>query len=126
MLDVKVEVEGARQFRAAATAAGKDAVDDLKAANKSAADVVKTAALPIVPVLTGDLKSSLRTSGTKTAGVVRAASARVPWGPPIHWGWEARNIAPRPFLYKALDSRREQVMETYIRQVDQVIRKHGL
>lgn len=126
MLDVKVEIEGGKQFRAAATAAGKDAVDDLKAANKSAAEVVKTAALPIVPVMTGALKNSVRTSGTKTAGVVRAASARIPWGPPIHWGWAARNIAPRPFLYEALDSRRDEVMATYVKQVDEVIRKHGL
>lgn len=125
-IGVKVEVEGAKEFRKAATAAGKEAVDGLKAANKAAAQVVKLAAIPLAPVLTGRLRDSIRPAGTKTAGIVRAAGARIPWGPVIHWGWAAKGIAPRPFMLDALDSRRDEITKKYAEQVDALIRKHGL
>jgi hypothetical protein len=123
---VKVEVEGASAFRKAATAAGKEAVDDLKKANKAAAEVVKAAAIPLAPVLTGALRSSIRPAGTKTAGIVRAGKARIPWAPVVHWGWAARGIEPRPFMLDALDRRRDEVTERYATQVAEIVRKHGL
>lgn len=125
-LGVRIEVDGAREFRAAATAAGKEAVDDLKRANKAAAEIVKREAVTLVPVLTGKLQSSIRPAGTKTAGIVRAGFKSVPWAGPVHWGWAERGIVPRPFLVDALDARRGEVLDRYQRQVDDLIERHRL
>lgn len=97
---IKLELKGAAQLRRTLKAAGDD-LEDLKDANTRAAKVVEEGALGLVPVDTGFLASTIRSSGTKTAGVVRAGSKAVPYAGPIHWGWPARNIAAQPFAADA-------------------------
>lgn len=102
--------------------------DDLitKQVNKAAAEVVEDAARPKVPFRSGKLRSSLRSSGTKTAGVVRAGRASVPWAGPVHFGHFDRAqggfVRPTPFLYDAADERGEQVRKAYARFVEKAIR----
>lgn len=122
---VNIELEGQREFRRALRAMGDD-LDDLKAAHLAGARIVMKEALELVPVLTGTLQETIRASGTKTRGVVRAGYKRVPWAGPIHFGWPDRNITPQPFLYDAIDHRRDEVLDVYWDRVTRIARDRGM
>lgn len=121
----RIEIEGLDELRRNIRKL-EGGVDDLKAANSSAAKIVENAAAPLVPRRTGRLRMSLRSSGTQRAGVVRAGKASVPYAGPIHFGWRKRNIRPQPFIYEAADRRRSEVLEAYDKQVGDLIRKYDL
>lgn len=118
-----LKIEGARQLRRTLREAGSD-LTDLKAANAQAASIVSSRAKSWAPTRTGRLQSSVRSSGTKTAGIVRAGNNRksksgVPYAAPIHWGWKARNIKANPFLsYSA-----QATESTWIRLYEQLVNK---
>lgn len=102
MVYTGLRIEGGRNLRRTLREAGSD-LSDLKDANAQAASIVSGRAQSWAPVRTGGLKASVRSSGTKTAGIVRAGNNRksksgVPYAAPIHWGWKARNIRANPFL----------------------------
>ena len=72
--------------------------------------------------------SSIRPYVKRNTGIVtvRANSRgfRYPWM--YEFGTSDRNSNPhRPFLYPALDEKRDEVMETLIESVERVARKHG-
>ena len=110
--------------------------DDLKEFHQDLADIVMARALTRVPHRSGKLKDTIRASGTKTAGRVRAGFKRVPYAGPVHFGWATRPdfnkgwqggpILPNPFLYDALDERHNEVFETYFKGVKKIQRKAGL
>ena len=123
-----LQIEGGRKLRRAFREVGDD-MSDLKELHKRLADDVADSAKRKVPVRSGRLERSVRGSGTKTAARVRAGNNRksgpssVPYAGPIHFGWGARGIRPQPFLYDALDDRREAVVKAYDDQVREIIRK---
>ena len=121
-----IEVEGARQLRKALAQVGDDAVNDLKVVNMEGVEVVLEEALARVPVRSGLLKETIRGSATKTRGTIRAGFKKVPYAGPIHFGWPDRNIAPQPFLYDAIDHRRDEVIAVYKDNIDKLIKKNGL
>lgn len=92
-----VRVEGARRLRATLRAAGSS-LSDLKDANRRAAGIAAGASRPLAPMLTGRLRASVRSSGTVTAGIIRAGRKSVPYAGPQHWGWPSRGIKATPFL----------------------------
>lgn len=92
-----IQIEGARELRKQLRAAG-DNLEDLKAANQRAADIAASEARRRAPKLTGALAGDIRTSGTKTAGIIRAGRKKIPYAGPIHWGWPARGIEARPYI----------------------------
>ena len=99
-------------------------VAELKAANRAIADDVVVTARALAPKgLTGKLKGSARAGASNKTGIVRAGGARVPWAGPIHFGWRKRNIAPQPFLYDALDDRRDEVEQRYLAALTEITRK---
>lgn len=118
-----LKIEGGRQLRRTLRQAGSD-LTDLKAANAQAASIVSNRAKSWAPTRSGRLQSSVRSSGTKTAGIVRAGNNRksksgVPYAAPIHWGWKARNIRANPFLsYSA-----QATESTWIRLYEQLVNK---
>lgn len=103
--------------------------DDLKIFHQDLAELVMARALTRVPVRSGRLRETIRASGTKTAGRVRAGFKRVPYAGPVHFGWATRPnasrgirggpITPNPFLYEALDERRAQVLAAYRKKVNE-------
>lgn len=109
------QIEGARQLRKTLKGADPLLLDRIKAAHRQAADTVKSAAE--VPHLTGRLGATVRASGTKTAAVVRAGTARVPYAGPIHWGWGRRHIKAQPFLSEAAQRTEPTWFEAYHREV---------
>jgi hypothetical protein len=115
-----LQVDGARQLRASLRRAGLS-VQDLKDAHKEAADVVKAEAAPRAPRRTGRLAASVRTSGTQSAAIIRAGRKAVPYAGPIHWGWEARNIAANPWLWEAAQRTESKWTRTYLDALEHII-----
>ena len=110
--------------------------DDLKEFHLDLAELVMARALSRAPVRTGRLRETIRASGTKTAGRVRAGFKRVPYAGPVHFGWATRpNLArgqiggpimPNPFLYEALDERRNEVIQAYFDKVDELTKMSAM
>lgn len=117
-----VEVEGARQLRRTLRQAGDD-LEDLKDANKQAAEVAATGARRNVPVESGALAGDIRAAGTKTAGVVRAGRKRLPYAGPIHWGWPARGIAAQPYLTEGAQQTETVWVPLYEQELDKALAK---
>tara|TARA_R100000353_G_scaffold158594_1_gene117887 strand:+ start:188 stop:571 length:384 start_codon:yes stop_codon:yes gene_type:complete len=123
-----VRVRGARELRRQFREVGND-MGDLKELHKRLADDVAGTAKTKVPVRSGRLRNSVRGSGTKTAARVRAGNNRksgptaVPYAPIVHFGWAERNIRPQPYLYEALDDRRQEVIDAYNNEVAAIIRR---
>ena len=113
-----------------------DDFEDLKELHLALAEMVADRAASLAPVRTGRLRQTIRASGTKTGGRVRAGFKRVPYAGPVHFGWATRPdaakgwrggpIHPNPFLYDALDQRRNQVFNAYFQGVKKIQRKAGL
>lgn len=125
MTKPEIKVEGARELKAALRKI-EGGIADLKEAHADAAHIVEVRAVELVPYVSGNLAGSIRSSGTQAGGVVRSGAARVPYAGVIHFGWAARNIRPQPFLYDALDDRTDEVIETYEKQINKLIKANGL
>ena len=117
-----VEIEGATELRAALRRVD-GRIGDLSDTHREAGELVLAEASHNAPVKSGRLRDSLRVRARKTGAGVLAGGARVPYTRPIHFGWPARNIEPQPFLYDALDSRRDAVADTYRERVAKEIRR---
>ncbi len=116
----KIEVVGARRLRATMKRAGID-LDELKNAHREAAEVVVKATR--APAVTGRLASSVRPGATKTAAIVRAGYASVPYAGPIHWGWPRRNIRAQPFLSDAATSSEGTWIQAYENEIEDIINR---
>ncbi len=117
-----VRVTGADELRRALRRAGDD-MSDLKAIHREAADKVTGEAKARVPVVSGELGASIRSGATKRSAYVAAGRKLVPYAGPIHFGWPERNIEAQPFLYDALDDRREQIIGLYERKVGAMVHR---
>lgn len=128
-----IQVIGARQLRKTLKAAGED-LTDLKKAHKEAAYIAARASAALTPVgRTGQLRRSVRSSGTTTAGIIRAGKKSVPYANAVHWGrkwWpnkqNARHLAPfmgRPFLSDGAQNSEGQWLPIYERTVEGAIER---
>lgn len=126
-----VEVQGARELRKSLKAAGQS-LDDLKAANKHAADIAARASAALAPRITGRLAGSIRAAGTNTAGIIRAGKKAVPYANAVHWGrrsWpNARSprrtrsvVRAQPFISKGARNSEGQWLPVYRQALDQSI-----
>jgi HK97 gp10 family phage protein len=130
-MTASVRIEGHKQVRKAINRIGDEMDRDaakgaLKEANLEAATAVKNTANGLIPVRSGQLQQTLRASGTQKSARVRAGYKRVPYAGPIHFGWPARRISPQPFLYDALDRRRNEVADIYDQRLSQLIKRYNL
>ena len=123
---VKTEILGLREVQRDLNKLGDDTKNEMKDTHKEAAEVVVMGAKRLVPFRTGALAESIRALATKSSGRVRAGSASVPYAGPIHFGWPARAITPNPFIYDAIDARRDDIRELYEERIDELIRNYGL
>jgi HK97 gp10 family phage protein len=122
-----LQIEGLRETLRDLKKLSKDARDDMKETHRRAGEIVAAAAKPLAPVRTGALSKTIVSSPTQRQGRVRIGRGEsVPYAGPIHFGWPARRIAPQPFIYEALDGRREQVLQTYEHRINDLIARHNL
>lgn len=116
-----LEVVGGRQLRATLRKAG-DSLADLKSAHKAAATIAARSSAQIAPVRSGRLRSTIRASGTKTAGIVRVGNnSKAKYAMPIHWGWPRRNIASNPFVSTGAQDSEGRWIRVYEDYLDQAI-----
>jgi hypothetical protein len=120
-----VAITGLKDVRRNLNRYGDGAKKEIKETHLEAARLVERTAKPKVPVVSGKLLSTVRSSGTQTNAVVRAGRSSVDYAPPVHWGAPRRGQRPNPFFYKALDSRRDEVVRLYERRVADLSRKYG-
>lgn len=113
---------------------------DIIASNVNAAETLIKAAIPLVPTLTGALRSTLKPAKVQNYAEARGGSARVPYANAIHWGWSivgprhkgtlapgtVRNIQPQPFFSKALGYTKDEIIANYERDMQNLINKYGL
>jgi len=149
-----VRVVGQREFQKILRGLGDDAVNDIKRAHAAAAKIVEGEAKTLAPThgtrsvisgtpywrtpphSAGQLRNSIRSSGQRRGGFVRAGRKLVPYAGPIHFGWPSRPnpakgwqggpIRPNPFLFDALDKRREEVANAFARYIDDIRRNRGI
>jgi len=119
-----IRVSGAKEFRVAMKRMGAD-LKDLSAVNKAAAEVVADAARGRVPVMSGQLRGSIRAKGTRTFGSVAAGRRNIPYAGVIHFGWPRHNIEPQPFIYDALEDKSDDVVRKYDQLVEALVIKVG-
>lgn len=122
-----VQIEGMRNLRSTLRKSGDD-LTELKGVNAAAAGVAAGKAHSWAPVKSGKLASTVRSSGTKTAGIVRAGNNRksstgVPYSGPIHWGWPSRNIKANPFLSYSAQATEPSWIKLYEDYLDKTLGK---
>jgi len=120
----RIQVTGAKELRKALRRMGDD-LSDMKAIHKAAADKVADRARERVPIRSGKLRGTIRSTASKRRAGVSAGRKLVPYAGPIHFGWPAHNISPQPFLYEALDDRRSAVVNLYVERVGQLVERVG-
>lgn len=99
---------------------------EIKAAGSEAGELVANEARQLVPVRSGNLRNTIRVSKALNRVSISAGNnGRVPYANPIHWGWFKRNIKPQPFFTKALGITRDQVYQTYYRQINKLIAQNA-
>ena len=118
----KVKVEGLARLERTLKDAGHT-LDDLKALHGEVGGVIAEGAAPLVPVKTGALAASVRSSGTPKAAIVRAGGAKVPYAGVQEFGWPERNIPPHPALTASLANNEDTIIGLYEREVDETLAK---
>lgn len=125
----KVTFEGQKRLARQLAKLDKDAPKEMRAVNLSMAQIVAADARGRAPVgrspdrHPGRLQKSIRAGATKYSAFVKVGRANTPYAMPIHFGWPARGIAPRPFLYDAFDNRREEVIRAHAVGISRLIEK---
>ena len=78
----------------------------------------------------GRLLRTVRASGAGGKATIMAGTKAVPYAGPVHWGWFydknwfiQKNIPPNPFLANALGYKREEIIDTYEKNVQKLINK---
>lgn len=127
MVYAGLKLEGGRNLRRTMRQAGSD-LQDLKDANAAAAAIVAGRAKSWAPKVSGRLAGTVRSSGTKTAGIARAGNNRrsasgVPYAAPIHWGWPSRNIKANPFLSYSAQATEPTWLRLFEKRVNDALAK---
>ena len=115
-----VQIDGLKELRRTLRKAGDD-LADLKQANADAAAVAADGGRARVPTLSGLLAGSIRSTGTKTTGIIRAGKAAAPYANPIHWGWPKRNIPANPFLSDGAVATEPQWLPIYEERLEHIL-----
>lgn len=118
--DTTVTIDGLNQLRRALKSLDPEAKEGFKQAGFASANIVADTARTLVPVITGNLRDTIRAALIESGGKVRAGVKAVPYAGPIHFGWGRRNITPQPFLYSAIDSRKQEVLDTYLAHLERI------
>ena len=110
-----IQVKGARELAKALRQAGAD-MQDLKDANRRAADIVAPAAKAKAPRRTGRLAAS-HAEGRRHPRRQKS----VPYAGPINYGWPKRHIKATLFINKAAKATEPQWTEAYRAAVERII-----
>lgn len=136
----QVRVEGSRDLaKALSDIGGKELDRTLRGVHKRVADVIATRARSMAPVRTGNLRASVRGTGSTRSASVKAGTAkRVPYAAAVIWGRKRGNVGSPPgnhpgknviqgdpFLLEAGERYEDEAMETYVREMRQLLARAG-
>lgn len=129
----EIRVEGLRELRGTLRRVDTGLAKELGQAGKKAAEMVVATARPKVPVRTGRARRSLRATASRGGSVVGGGSKAPYFGWLDFGGRVGRNkTVSRPvitggrIIYPALAERRNDVIDEFVQQVDDLVRKAGL
>lgn len=117
-----VEVDGLRQFIKALKAKGV-AIEDLKDAMHAVGELIARTARPLTNPKSSRLADSIRPTRQQNRAIVRAGGRAVPYAGNQHFGWPARGIAPKLYLYEAADRRRSEIVAKFDAAIKEAITK---
>jgi phage gpG-like protein len=115
-----VEIKGLKELRSSLKTFEKDVRQLPQKAGKEAATVVADAARPLARHQSGRLASSIRPSAS---GVRAFVKSNLVYSGVQHFGWPRHHISPNPFLYEALDSRGDEIVDVYVKRLEELAQK---
>jgi hypothetical protein len=126
-----VKIEGLNKLVRDLRRLDPDVVKGLRLDHIEMAEKVASTARGFAPRRSGRLRSSVRSGANQRSGVVRAGKKAVPYAGPIHFGWASRPnrlkgwrggpFGPQPFLYDAIDSRRDEISDAYLKTLRKAV-----
>ena len=99
--------------------------NEIKEAGKKSAAIVSVEAKTLAPKKTGALRMSIKPRKLLNEVKVQAGSPSIPYANRIHWGSKRLGVNRNPFLYRALNFKRKEVLDVYIDEISDLIRKHS-
>lgn len=143
-----IRVDGLDKAIKALKSVGADK-DKIREANVQAATTLANAARPLVPVYSGTtnkkngktyvyksggaLQRTLRITKAINYAQVKLGNSKVQYANPIHFGWFydkenfiEKNIRPNLFLYRALSSKKAEIMRDYDQKLQELLTKYNL
>ena len=120
--DVSVQVIGLRDLRRDLKAIGQGLPRELTKAQKEAGEVIARRARELAPRRSGRLAASIKVSA---AGTRVAVKSSLPYASPVHWGWRARGIVGQPFLWQAVEEKRDEYVDALGDAIEALARRHG-
>jgi hypothetical protein len=120
----KIEVEGRRELVRALGKMGERS-GQLREVHSRLAVPLAMAARGETPVRSGTLVRTVRANASQKALQLRAGSKSVPYAGAIHYGYPRRGIEPNPFLIRARDAMRGDILDAYNRYMAELIDKVG-
>ena len=126
-----IKVQGLNEALRALKAIGTPTAE-VQAAAQQAGEIVASMSKTLVPVRTGNLRTTIRAKKQARKVLVSAGNnSKVPYANPIHWGWYydknnfvKKNIKPQPFFAKALGLTRKEVYETYFININKLFNRY--
>jgi hypothetical protein len=126
-----IKVQGLNEALRALKAIGTPTAE-VQAAAQQAGEIVASMSKTLVPVRTGNLRTTIRAKKQARKVLVAAGNnSKVPYANPIHWGWYydknnfvKKNIKPQPFFAKALGLTRKEVYETYFININKLFNRY--
>lgn len=132
-----IKIEGLKDVRKRLKATGDD-LHELRDLHRDIAKRIATEAKAKAPVgVTGNLRKSVRGSGSKTMATVRMGNKRVPYANAIHWGrrmWPSLIAEPKPprknfwapiprraFIYDTIQENARRVEKQYEEFIERVL-----
>lgn len=120
MAPAAVKVVGVARLVSTMRAAEVD-LDELKGVTAAAGVIAAEHIRPLVPVRTGRLLATIRSSKAVRRATVSAGRAALPYGPPVHWGWPEHHIEPHPFGPEGLEAAEPKITELYLQGIEKIL-----
>lgn len=119
----RVQVDGGPRFRRTLRKAGTD-MKDLTRLHRQVGDIIvprARAIAPVGPAAGGHIRNTIRATAAQRHAVIRAGDKRKPYGQPVHWGWQRRNIKGQPWIAQAASETEPEWFALYTKGIEKLL-----
>ena len=127
-----IEIKGLKRANRLMKDLDGDFKKQFKDIHKGAADIVADEARRLAPVKSGQLRRSIRTSGTTKGGVIRIGKKKIPYAGRVTFGDPTSlygrirggggiKIKGNPFFYEAADRQFKEVVQYYDEELERIL-----